>query len=1103
MVRAAEILKICTVLFMDVVGSTAQTEAMSPDEARAWMADFLQAMSEEILAEGGRIERYAGDSIMAVFGLPSSREDDAARAVRAALRMKERLLKWNEARDDHSLIRMRIGINTGEVSAGGSLGRQMAVTGDAVNLGARLEQHAEPDSILVGEATADAVKGRFRLTELPPLAVKGKAAPVRAWKVEAEQQAQPQRGLPHLKSTMVGRDEHLGELHACLDRAAGRGMPETATVLGEAGFGKTRLASEFIKSLGEGSSHLWGYCLPYEEATLWPFKEILKHETGITSRDPVDASRTKVRDWIDLLSATDLIEDAEATATALISMSGLAEPGSVADPRRTYEELLRAWAGVFHALAAFRPLVVIIDDLHWGDAATVRLLSDLITVVEAAVLVVALSRSPMPDWNMGKCIELEPLTRPQIEALLDQLVSRDIPLRSVDDELLAKTGGNPLYLEEIIRRLIDTGHLAVEDGRLVARGPIPQLDIPNSIQALIQARLDFLDPAQRHTVAHASVLGRRFTAAAVDYLLPDIDTDGHLRELQRRGLIDKEGGSGDRDYSFHHVLIRDISYASLPSDVRARAHLRAARWLDTRLDPGRRNASADLLAYHYQRAYERLRDDGVRLKARAYVMKASQNALGGSSLKQAERLGRRAVELSSGGAEQVEAIEGLGDLLYRCSDGDDARSSYAQALAIASQSPDMQSVFARVAAKSAMLQSRFAGSFQDQVSWDELRQLITRGLEAAGDQDSRDKAMLLSSVAAAQLSGLHPVDDEGEAAAREAVAIAERLDDPDLLSMALDALSTLRVPEGLWADFAVIVDQRLDLVPRLTDVREIGDTYGVAAWAATYVGRYHDAIAYATQAVECARAGDPGLYLHGLAWRVCARSRTDDWNGALEDQAELEQVIAEHPQGLPVPYTLRAYAAAFWCHALRGDEEDVERYLALFEEVRGKGIARGGHEPLVARTLVHLGDVKGAKAELVRDSGGHSGDLRETRGIHLEALAEIVAAEENWKDAFQTIDACRDEARRAGLLALPYFADRLEGRARAAAGDVGGAQELFIRSAEGFGELGAAWDRAFAQLLLAELDPSRRDHASEALAVFARLGSTAESARAEQRLGSP
>jgi class 3 adenylate cyclase len=1103
-------LKLVTVLFADVVGSTARAERMHPEDTRALMADYFAAMSEEIRAEGGVTEKFVGDAIMAVFGAPTAHEDDPVRAVRASRRMIERLRSWNEQRERAQRLEIRIGVNTGEVVASGAPGTELLVTGDAVNVAARLEQSAEPGTIVVGERTARAVRPYFELRPIEPLALKGKTQPVAAWLVESEREAPEPRGVPGLWAPLVGREHEVEFLRAAFERVRAERRPHLVTVLGDAGVGKSRLVREFLSALDVDAKVLVGRCLPYGDGvTLWPLAEILKAEAVVLHTDPAEVVVAKTRHLVDGLDP-ELVEDASRTTAALVSTIGLRpddDPLAALDPRSLYRELLTAWRALLASLARQTPVVVVVEDIHWADPTMLDVLDELAERVDGPILFLCPSRPDLlrsrPDWGGGRrsfaSLAVDPLTSAASERLVASLLDVDELPDELRRRILERSEGNPFFLEEIVRHLIDDGLLVQEQGHWHAQPGIGDVEIPDNVHAVILARLDLLAPEEKRVAQRAAVVGRTFWDGAAARLAHVDDLEPVLRTLRRREFVLERAGSsiaGQAEYIFKHVLTRDVAYESLPRKERSVAHAETAAWIEE-TSGERAGEFAELLAHHYEAAFSYLHDDDLRRKARGQLLTAAANAHRRFAVEQGERFARRAVQLSNGSAERVEALEALGDLHYHV--GDAAWRAYSDALAEISED---HPAFPRLAAKAAVFGSRWIGTMAELPDVEEVRSMIDAGLRAAR-AGSPERVLLLVDRGFLTVQRDPPRDETADTAAREALEAAEELGDADLLSAALDLVQGQLMEQGRYGEKYRSALRRIELVPRLNDIKEIGDSHAMAAWAAHHVGRYRAAEKHATDCIERSRDVDAGAYLHGLTWRVSARFMLGDWEGALADQAEVERVAALDPRELPAGYTIRAYTYTGLCHELRGELEDADRYIELalrFYDSRGSITSR---RPLqsapLARALARRERYDEALALISLEPRTGSA------GITLEALCEIAATRGRWDEAATLVAAAREEAEAGELLALPLFADRLEGQAAAAGRDAERAAELLRRSADGFAALEARWEEAWSRLLLAEvlvaIEP--RDAGREleaALAVFTRLGSVREAERARELL---
>jgi predicted ATPase/class 3 adenylate cyclase len=563
--------KLATVLFVDLVDSTGLVTGADPEVVRRRVQTYFERVSRCVTAHGGIVEKFAGDAVMAAFGIPQAHEDDAERAVRAGLAILDSV---------HELeLEARIGVESGEVVADDS--DSTFATGEAVTLAARLEQSAEPGQLLIGPGAHRLTLGRIEVDDVGPVDLKGLGEQVWTWAVlgasAASERPQTQQ------APLVGRDAELDLLQNTYDRALRDRRAHLFTIYGEPGVGKSRLAHEFSQAL-EGATVLSGRSLPYGEGvTYWPLAEMVKCAAGIVDDDPLDVAIEKLREFC---------ED-EVVADLLGLASGVLE---AVQAERSQQEI--AWAGREWAqrLAQEQPLVLVFEDIHWAEEPLLELLEHLVTWVrEAPLLVIALARPELldirPGWGGGRLratsIELEPLAPAESEQLIDAL---DGSLGEAErQEVLAKTEGNPLFLEETMRMLTEEGTERI--GR-----------IPDTLQALIAARIDRLAPDAKALLQRAAVIGRIFWEGALERLSPELESlDDPLEDLRlREFVLDEERSSirGERAYKFKHVLIREVAYGGLSKSARAEHHARFAEWLKER-------AGEELLeirAFHLDRA---------------------------------------------------------------------------------------------------------------------------------------------------------------------------------------------------------------------------------------------------------------------------------------------------------------------------------------------------------------------------------------------------------------------------------------------------------------------------------------------------------------------
>ena len=600
-----------TVVFCDVTDSTALGERLDPESHRAVMNRYFEEMRGALERHGGTVEKFIGDAVMAVFGVPRLHEDDALRAVRAAAEMRERLEALNlELEQDRGVrVGMRVGVNTGEVVAGDPDERQKFVTGDPVVVAKRLESAAAAGEILLGATTARLVRGAALLEEVEPRRLKGKADPVPAWRLLEVVDDVQELGR-RLDAPLVGRERELALLVADVDAAERERTARLVTVVAEAGVGKSRLARELRDRLGRRVRFLSGRCLPYGDGiTFWPLRDIVRDAGGIAS-------------------VAHELGDGDEAQLVVERIRGAIGSGS-----RTGggEETFWAVRKLVEALARERPLVLCVEDVHWAEPTFLELVEYLAGWIrDAAVVLLCLARPELaeehPAWRGaagGRVVALPPLT----EAESGELVAALAEDCRLDDATRARIAvaaeGNPLFAEQL--------------AALVAEDPSARLAIPPTIQALLAARLDRLDPGERAVVERAAVMGREFWRRAVVDLTPQADraqAGSHLHALVRRNLIRPDPGSGSEDgFRFSHVLIRDAAYAAVPKELRADMHERFARWIDANAGPWASEVE-EIVGYHLEQAF-RYREQLGPVDERARSLAARAGELLG-------RAGRRA-----------------------------------------------------------------------------------------------------------------------------------------------------------------------------------------------------------------------------------------------------------------------------------------------------------------------------------------------------------------------------------------------------------------------------------------------------------------------------
>ena len=976
---AREQRKIVTVLFCDLVGSTALGESADPEALRALLGRYFEQMKEIVERHGGSVEKFIGDAVMAVFGVPAVHEDDALRALRAAVAMRDALPALG--------LQGRIGITTGEVVTGTE---ERLATGDAVNVAARLEQAAQPGEILIGEETLRLTRDAVEVESLEPLALKGKAEPVPAHRLRS---VHGEQGFTRrLDAPMVGRETELRRLRDAFDQAVRDRSCQLFTILGAAGVGKSRLAAEFLASL-EHVLVVRGRCLPYGEGiTYWPVVEVVERLPEVDV-DPVAAETIRA-----------LASDEQLVASS--------------------DEIAWAFRKLLEAVASERALVCVFDDLHWGEETFLDLVEHVADLSrDAPILMLCMARPELldrrPAWAGGKVnatnVLLEPLAPEETERLIESLAHLEDALRV---RILGAAEGNPLFVEEMVA-------LARESGD-------DEVAVPPTIQALLAARLDQLEPAERSVLERGSVEGRVFHRGAVQALAPgEPELAARLSSLVRKELVrpDKAQLPGEDAFRFRHLLIRDAAYDALPKAIRAELHERFAAWLEQH---GTDLVELDeVLGYHLEQAH-RYRaalgavdeaDRGRAARAGELLARAGRRALDRSDRRAAANLLERATALlPEPSTEHVHALLDLGHCLLEMAD------DYAGSVVALERARGEATVLERVdlrlraeldLAYHAMLTGGEAdASRQEELAreampllelhgddeglsrawlalataswtqsrWDDMRAPLERSLEHARrtgnrslefeawtyrlaavafgstpvDEGVRIGRVALEEVPSKELQGwatrivgtmlaLGGDVEEGRALLEEARAIFTELGSD--LSLAVLAFSTgpLELREGDAAAAERELRAGLESVQRLGDRGRISNLASLLADAVLAQGRVDEAAGFAELAREAAQEGDhsgQAFWRMAVAQVLVRRGATDE---AIALAREATAIISETQELLTLPDLLLRRADVLRL-AGRPDEaaDTLREAIELYERKGALAGVRQAEERLAA-----------------------------------------------------------------------------------------------------------------------------------------------------------
>jgi class 3 adenylate cyclase/tetratricopeptide (TPR) repeat protein len=981
---AEEERKLATVLFADLVGSTALADSSDAERTRALLTRFYDAMAAEITDAGGNIEKFIGDAVMAAFGAPTALEDHADRAMHAALSMQHTLASmFGET------LKLRIGVNTGEVIVGQARAGSSFVSGDVVNVAARLEQAAQPGQILVGERAVSAVRKQFAFGAAMRVEAKGKPDGVRCRLLV---RAPSPAAIGQSETGLVGRERELAALEAAYERTMAEDRPQLVAVIGEPGIGKTALLLEFWRRLAEkvpAPARRVGRCLAFGQAGAYaPLREVVLQHPQLLERRPI----------------------------LRLTLGRSAPPGL--HPLEVGQQLNAAWAELISELTEDGPAAVLIEDLHWAESELLDLLDQARLLDRGKLLLVGTARDkPEGEWET---IQLEALPSAEAGRLADTLARTELP-QDLKTVLVERAGGNPFFLEELMRIIADRDISAELTGDLV---------VPDTVQAILAGRIDLLGQREKAALQAAAVVGRAFEVAPLRAL---IEEEPRIDALVERGFIRENG----RGFTFMHALTREVAYGSLTTHRRAHLHAGYADWLER--TGGGKDEDAAVLAHHYAEAvrpgdedlaWPGQEDELGRLRASAvdWLRRAGSLAVGRYEMREAVALLERAVELEPDPGARLEIWCDIAHANVLYFDGRGFAAALQEGIALAADEETTADLYAELAIQTIGR----AGMWGTPPPTDQLEGWVGHALELGG-RDSAARAKALTARC------YYEYEKSAEDAA-EASRIADRLGDPVLRSRAYDARSLVAFVHGDYDQALEWCRRRIAIAGELDDPDMEASVFSSAAPPAAASGRFDEARQYAARQDEITRSLSPHHRLHGVSGILELDELLGNWTAVVELQQAVEQAVAANI-ATPCVRNARSLLVCALARAYRGEEDEAARL-----EREGEAHAMTGYgtvlDTLRLRLALNRGDLSAVKARLgtpaVRMSNWF---YLSSMSAHLDGLAELGER--------ARVEEQATRALRPGTYLEP-FALRALGIAR-------GDAALVERAASLFDALGLSW----------------------------------------------
>jgi class 3 adenylate cyclase/tetratricopeptide (TPR) repeat protein len=957
--------RLVSVLFADLVGFTSLSESRDAEEVRELLSEYFESSRRLIARYGGVVEKFIGDAVMAVWGTPTAKEDDAERAVRAALDLAASVAALGKELEAD--LHARVGVLTGEAAVTVGAEGQGMVAGDLVNTASRIQSVAAPGTVLVGEATRRASEAAIAYEPAGSHELKGKAEPLPLWRalrvVAGRKGSQRATGL---EPPFVGRDREMHLVKELFHASAEEGRAHLASVVGVAGVGKTRLSWEFERYVDGLSEEVWwhrGRCLAYGEGVAyWALAEMVRGRAGIVEGEEPASASAKLRATVEEHVADS--EDRAWVEPRLAHLLGLEERVA-----RDQADLFAAWRLFFERLAQQGPLAMVFEDLQWADTSLLEFIEYLLEWSrDYPMFVLTLARPEFverrPTWGSGKrnytSLFLEPLTAAAMEELLSGLVP-GLP-EDLRARVLARAEGIPLYAVETVRMLLDRGLLRAEEGGYTVTGPIEALEVPETLHALIAARLDALPPEERALLQDAAVLGKSFTRAGLAAVTgrPPTDLEAALSSLVRKDLLSVQSDprSPERgQYGFVQDLVRKVAYETLSRKERRARHLASAAYMTDAVED---EEVAEVVASHYLEAYRAVPDAEdaaeIRASARGALVDAGQRAASLAAHEEAERYFVQAAELADDPLEEASLLERAGNRAWLRARSEEATDLLERSRTLFEARGDTHAA-ARVSARLGEIMW-LSGRLEQAV------ELMESSFEVLSkDEPDADLAWL-----AAQLGRFLYFAGQGDTGAQrleQALEMAESLGLPDVLSEALNSKGAL-----IMMSYRQRPEEGFALLRHALDLALASDAWEAALRAYYnlacdyyYFERFEESVPHARDGLALARKiGARGWEWALLSELVYIAHARGDWDDAMLRWAEiprLEEIPATRAAAVELLMTIPLLLVA------RGQRDRAAELLASY-------------------------------ASLERSS-----DLQESTAYHA-ARAAVLGSEGRWKEALES-----------------------------------------------------------------------------------------------------